>query len=295
MSQSFKSPITVHHQLFSDTLELAKFHLDRGQAGDALSLCRYALLAAPDLYSLAMPLLKQAALDSGDLPRVSQALSELPDPPPLTATPERPWPFHPVLDLEGMRKLKDRLGMLPKISVITASFNSARYIEETILSVVNQGYPNLEHILVDGGSTDGTLEIVERYRDHFAKIVVEPDDGQADAITKGFRLATGELSTWLNSDDLFMPGALMAMVARFVATGAEVVTGVIEAFGEDMEPRWHFAPYAKDRLDLADITDIDGQWLESTFFYQPEVMFTLDLWRRAGGFIDTDIFYCVDW
>ncbi|MBF0168522.1 MAG: glycosyltransferase [Alphaproteobacteria bacterium] len=295
MSPVFKSPISAHHQLFSDALLMAKYHLDQGHSEDALALCRYALLAAPDLYPQAMGLLKQAAFESNMPSAVGETLSALPDTPPQTATDLRPWPVYPVLDLEGLKPLKGKLAALPRISVITVSFNSARYIEETILSVRNQGYPNLEHILIDGGSTDGTLEIVERHRDHFAKIVVEPDKGQADALTKGFRLATGELVTWLNSDDLFMPGALMALAACFVTTGAEVVAGVIEAFGEDMESRWHFSPYAKDRLDLADITDIDGQWLESTFFYQPEVMFTRDLWRRAGGFIDTEIFYCVDW
>lgn len=292
----YNRTVTPHHQLFSDVLILAKLRLEQGKSKDAMLLCRYAVLAAPDLYPQAMPFLKQAALDCADMGAVAAVLASLPEKAPLTDVPERPWPLNPVLNLQGMETLRTELaGVLPRISVITVCYNSARYIEETILSVLNQGYPNVEHILIDGGSTDGTMAIVERYKDHFARIVSEPDQGQADAITKGFRLASGELATWLNSDDLFMPGALMAMATRFAETGAEVVAGIIEAFGEEMESKWHFSPYEKGRLDLADITDIDGQWLQSTFFYQPEVMYTLDLWRRAGGFIDNDIFYCVDW
>ena len=96
---------------------------------------------------------------------------------------------------------------LPKISVITASFNQAEFIERTISSVFNQGYPNTEHIVIDGGSNDGTVDILKKYEKRIAYWVSEPDEGQTHAINKGLKHATGELIGFQNSDDVYLPGA----------------------------------------------------------------------------------------
>ncbi len=101
----------------------------------------------------------------------------------------------------------------PKISIITPSFNQAEFIEETILSVINQDYDNLEYIIIDGGSTDGSVEIIKKYEDHIAYWCSEKDKGQTNAINKGFKVATGDLVAWMNSDDLFAPNSF-EIIAR---------------------------------------------------------------------------------
>jgi glycosyltransferase involved in cell wall biosynthesis len=97
---------------------------------------------------------------------------------------------------------------LPKISIITPSYNQGCFIEETIRSVLLQGYPNLEYIIIDGGSTDNTLEVIKKYQDFISYWVSEPDTGQSNAINKGITMSTGEIVAWLNSDDIYLNGAL---------------------------------------------------------------------------------------
>ncbi len=100
---------------------------------------------------------------------------------------------------------------LPKITIVTPSYNQADFLEETILSIIRQDYPRLEHIVMDGGSTDGSVEIIKKYAQHLTHWYSGPDDGQSDAIMKGFERGSGELMNWINSDDLLFPGALKAM------------------------------------------------------------------------------------
>ena len=105
---------------------------------------------------------------------------------------------------------------LPKISVVTPSLNQAQYLEATIKSILDQEYPNLEYIIIDGGSDDGSVEIIEEYSDSLAYWISEPDEGQTDALIKGFDRATGEVMGWLNSDDLYYPHTLREVGETFV-------------------------------------------------------------------------------
>lgn len=117
--------------------------------------------------------------------------------------------------------------MLPRISLITPSYQQAAFLEECLASVHAQQYDGLEHIVVDGGSTDGSTAIIERYTDRFAWWCSEEDDGQSDAINKGLRHASGEVFGWLNSDDVLLPGALRCVGAAFAKDPSLLVlTGV---------------------------------------------------------------------
>jgi glycosyltransferase involved in cell wall biosynthesis len=109
----------------------------------------------------------------------------------------------------------------PKVSIVTPSYNQGHFIEETIRSVLLQGYPNLEYIIIDGGSTDDTVDIIRKYEPWLSYWVSEPDDGQADAINKGWQRSTGEIIGWINSDDILMPGAINA-VTKILLENPEV-------------------------------------------------------------------------
>jgi glycosyltransferase involved in cell wall biosynthesis len=122
---------------------------------------------------------------------------------------------------------------LPRLTVITPSYNQGEYIEETIRSVVEQGYPDLEYIVVDGGSTDATLSVLERYGNRL-RWISEPDRGQSDAINKGLRISSGEIVAFLNSDDVYEPGALLKVGSFFEAhPDADWLTGRCRTIDQD--------------------------------------------------------------
>jgi len=183
----------------------------------------------------------------------------------------------------------------PRISIVTPSFNQGRFIEETILSALGQGYPNLEYIVIDGGSTDETGAVLERYRDQLDYVISEKDDGQSHAINKGMAIATGEILTWLNSDDMLAPGALFAMAIAFATSRAEIVAGIAELYRDGKLVYEHVTACSDGPLPLDDLLDLDCGWNAGQFFYQPEVFFTRELWHRAGGYVDTTLFYSMDY
>ena len=146
-------------------------------------------------------------------------LKDLPPPPPGKTG----WPW-----TEESPQLPDTMPdgrPWPKISIVTPNYNYGRFLEETIRSVLLQGYPNLEYIIIDGGSTDNSVEIIKKYEPWLAYWVSEPDRGQSDAINKGFKKATGDILGWINSDDLYLPGALRRVALMFAKTGCDILSG----------------------------------------------------------------------
>lgn len=122
---------------------------------------------------------------------------------------------------------------LPKISIITPSFNQAAFLEETVLSVLNQNYPSLEYMVIDGGSTDGSVEIIKRYESHLAYWESKPDRGQVHALNKGLEMMTGDIFAFINSDDVYLPGAFSAVVNYFQSNpDCEWLCGDTLFFGE---------------------------------------------------------------
>ena len=132
----------------------------------------------------------------------------------------------------------------PKISVITITYNSEAVVEETIKSVVSQDYPNLEYIIIDGASKDGTLAVVDKYRDRIAKVVSEPDKGISDAFNKGVKYATGDIIGIINSDDVLLPGALTA-VADAYEDGVGVYRGNVYIWESESEAKIQAVPSMK--------------------------------------------------
>lgn len=188
----------------------------------------------------------------------------------------------------------------PKISVVMVSFNQADFLEEGLRSVLDQGYPNLEFIVIDGNSTDGSVDILNRYRDRLGTLVIERDRGQSDGLNKGFARATGDIVTWVNSDDLLEPGALFRVAQAFAVPGVDMVAGGCRQIGPSRDKiilnhhnRLPFGiPVA---LPLGLLLEMDRFWLAGSFFYQPEVFFSRDIWQRSGGRLRTDLNYVLDY
>ncbi len=184
---------------------------------------------------------------------------------------------------------------MPKISVVTPSYNQGEYIEDTIVSVIDQGYPNLEYIIMDGGSKDATRSIIEKHAGRIDYWVSEKDAGQSDALRRGFDRASGDIFGWINSDDALAPGALHAIAAAFMSGEADIVAGVVNIRSDGKLVYRHRTGVRAGPLDLQGLLDLRGEWLQGRFFYQPEVYFSRAIYRAAGNTIDTKLHYSMDY
>ena len=187
----------------------------------------------------------------------------------------------------GDRLSSEQAKGLPRITIVTPSFNQAPYLEAAIRSVLAQEYPNLEYIICDGGSTDGSIDIIRRYTPYLAHWTAEPDGGPADAINRGLAAATGEILGWLNSDDLYLPGALHAAAEAFVNhPEADLVYGegwYIDEAGERIEP-CRFVRRLFVRRYLVNRDPI----------LQPAAFWRRSLWQQVGP-LDMALRWVFDW
>jgi glycosyltransferase involved in cell wall biosynthesis len=171
----------------------------------------------------------------------------------------------------------------PLASIVTPSYNSSKYIEDTIESIIEQSYEEVEHIIVDGGSTDGTIKNIQKYKGEYdLTLISEPDNGMYDAIEKGFNRASGEIFAWLNSDDMYLPWAIEVAVNHLKQDDTEWIIGHPANWNENgvlhyvnpLQPRYR------------------REWIKKGWYHgdalgwmQQESMFwTAELWEQKGGF-----------
>ena len=164
----------------------------------------------------------------------------------------------------------------PRISIVTPSFNQGRYLEKTIRSVLLQGYPNLEYLVIDGGSIDGSVNIISKYAPWLTFWVSEKDRGQSHAINKGFARATGELLGWLNSDDWYLPGALWKLAETYLEDRS---VGAVYGQGHIIDE--HGALCHRPKLEQVTYEGL-FDWFSGHDFMQPSCLFTREAYDRCG-------------
>ncbi|MBN1815503.1 MAG: glycosyltransferase [Anaerolineae bacterium] len=205
-------------------------------------------------------------------------LADLPPPPPGRTG----WPWTEEPEIAG-DTLPDGRGW-PRISIITPSYHQVQFVEETIRSVLLQGYPNLEYIVVDGASTDGSVDIIRRYEPWLQYFISEPDRGQTHAINKGFALASGDIVAWLNSDDLYTPGSLQLVAEAYLAQPGALVCGNVVNFGSDQA-----------RLVVHRDVTLDKviKFWEGRVWHQPGIFFPRAALSKVGE-LDESLRYTMD-
>ena len=193
--------------------------------------------------------------------------------PPAPAT-KIGWPW--TEDSEPIPPLAQNGKPWPKISIVTPSYNQGQFIEETIRSVLLQGYPNLEYIIIDGGSSDNSVDIIKKYEPWLSYWVSEPDKGQSHAINKGFKLATGEIYAWINSDDYYLHGAFAVVGEAF--TGLQE-KAILLGYGDVVDVEGVFLDTRKiERIDSEALLNWEENWFLQQACFWPSVC-----WDTVGG------------
>ena len=174
----------------------------------------------------------------------------------------------------------------PKISIVTPSFNQAQFLEETIISVISQNYPDLEYIIIDGGSSDGSVEIIKKYEKYLTYWVSEPDNGHGHALNKGFARSTGEIMAWINGDDKYYPytfGTVAEIFNKFSDINwIQGKNSWIDKSGRLEDVQFSF-------INIYSYLLYDFKWIQ-----QESVFWRRSLWEKSGAFINEKLELMVD-
>lgn len=169
----------------------------------------------------------------------------------------------------------------PKISIVTPSFNQASMLEQTLRSVIDQQYPNLEYVVIDAGSKDGSVELIRKYADRLSYWVSEKDRGHADGINKGFAHTTGEIMAWVNSSDAYYPWTLASVAKVFAEVPeAQWISGMASYLDEGIRP----VEINLENRNVYDFLSGNYHWLQ-----QESIFWRRSLWDATGGFLNTDL------
>jgi glycosyltransferase involved in cell wall biosynthesis len=197
------------------------------------------------------------------------------------------WPWTAVSS-PSPKRMQDSQSW-PRISIVTPSYNQGQYIEETIRSVLLQGYPNLEYVVIDGGSTDDSVEIIRKYAPWLTYWVSESDRGQSHAINKGLVHCTGEIFNWINSDDLLCPGALKVVATAWRKAPCSIIAGPVVNFAPDGQEKITMP----NGLTLRNFVDIKEAARVHWTWHQPGTYLPLAQVQSAGG-VREDLRYTMD-
>lgn len=174
-----------------------------------------------------------------------------------------------------------------KISVVTPSYNQALFINNAILSIINQSFPCYEYLVIDGNSTDATLEVLKHYNPSHLSYTSEKDNGQANALNKGFSIASGDIFCWLNADDVFLPGAFEKINDYFTThPECEWLAGNCVFTDIFLNPVWNYTVPSIDAKDYM-------RFWEGMYLSQPSVFFRKELWQKSGG-LNESLHYALD-
>ena len=186
---------------------------------------------------------------------------------------------------------------LPKISIVTPSLNQSQFIENAIISVINQNYNNLEYVIIDGGSKDGSVDIIRKYETQLKFWKSEEDNGQFDAINKGFEETTGEIMAWLNSDDIYTPW-VFSIVSEVFSTFPEIewITTlyplVFDKSGRAIECSYRYG-YSRQGFFRGEHLTCK-EWYSNDWIQQESTFWRRSLWERSGGHVDSSLEFAGD-
>ena len=216
-------------------------------------------------------------------------LKELPSSP----LDKKGWPW-----IEESPQLPDTMpdgSPWPRISIVTPSLNQGQFIEETIRSVLLQGYPDLEYIIIDGGSTDESVNIIKKYEKWLAYWISEPDKGQSDAINKGIGKCSGNIFAWINSDDLYLKSALSAVAGAYIKSSDSIIAGDVITFNENTA---HITIVRQQRITLQNFiifwNDPNGIIKTGMVWHQPG-LFVPRKRLNEIGLLDESLAYAMDY